>query len=130
MDRTYGLRKVDTIVQRDMDVRCLGFPRGVTPYSGSGLPDGKGVVLGTGDSFVTNPRSQLDGLEIAVNLIDMEGFAGQEVCRHHGIAFAGYKYVTDDSDASASAAWLKNVEEGTHEFKMLLQRKHGPSLLK
>ena len=36
-----GLLRVETFVQRDMDVQALNFPKGVTPFSGEVLPEKK-----------------------------------------------------------------------------------------
>ena len=75
----HGLLKIETFVQRDMDVQALNFPKGVTPFSGEVLPEKKGVVLGTGDNFITNAKEQLKGLEIEIDLVDMEGYALKKV---------------------------------------------------
>jgi len=125
----YGLLKVNTFVQWDMDVRGLGVPRGVTPYSEEPLPEAGGIVLATGDSFVTDSKSQLEGLDIPVHLIDMEGYALHKVCEHHQIAFECYKYVTDSTDANASTDWKDNVGNGVELLVDVLKNKYGLSLL-
>ena len=61
-----GFLRVETFVQRDMDVQALNFPKGVTPFSGEVLPEKKGIALGTGDNFITNAKEQLKGLEIEI----------------------------------------------------------------
>lgn len=39
-----GLLKVDTFIQRDMDTRGIGTPRGVTPFGDTeALPDARGI---------------------------------------------------------------------------------------
>lgn len=88
-----GLYKMDTFVQRDMDVRGLGFERGTTPYGDEVLPTANGIVLGTGDSFVTNTKKDLEGLNIDIDLIDMEAYALKAVCDHHQLPFTCYKYI-------------------------------------
>lgn len=124
-----GLLKVSTIVQRDMDARPLGFARGVTPFSDEELPVADGIVLGSGDCFMSNPEKELDGLDIAIDLVDMEGFALQEVCRELGVAFDCYKYVTDSGDDDAGGDWQENVAKGASIFKELLQAEYGQSAL-
>jgi adenosylhomocysteine nucleosidase len=124
-----GLLKVDTFVQRDMDVRGLGVPRGVTPFTDEELPKANGIVLASGDSFVTDSESQLEGLDIAVDLIDMEAFAMHKVCQHHDIAFDCYKYVTDNTDDDASNDWKENVAKGAELFKAMVEKEFGCSLL-
>ncbi len=122
-----GLLKVDMFVQHDMDVRALGVARGVTPFSGTVLPRAKGIVLGSGDSFVTHKASQLEGLEIELDLIDMEAYALNEVCKHHHIEFHSYKFVTDTTDDSAHHDWNENVTKGAGLFSQLLSKHYGKS---
>ncbi len=124
-----GLLRVDTFVQWDIDVRGLGIPRGVTPYSEESLPKAKGIVLASGDTFVTNSAQQLTGLDIAVDIIDMEAYALYKACEHHKTPFVCYKYVTDATDANASTDWMENVAKGSALFSQLLDEQYGPSLL-
>lgn len=124
-----GLLKVDTFVQRDMDVRGLGVPRGVTPFMDEALPEANGIVLASGDSFVTDSELHLEGLDIAIDLIDMEAFALLKVCQHHDTAFECYKYVTDNTDDDASNDWQENVAKGAELFEVMLERDYGRSLL-
>lgn len=129
VDGSCGLLRVGTFVQWDMDVRVLDVPRGVTPYSGGRLPDAQGIVLASGDTFVTDSKKQLEGLGIAVNLIDMEAYALHKVCEHHQTAFECYKYVTDSTDGNASTDWTENVAKGSALFTDLLDEQYGPSFL-
>lgn len=123
-----GLLEVNTFVQRDMDVRGLGFPRGITPFEkDNSLPQAKGIVLASGDSFVTDSESQLEGLDISVDLIDMEAFALNKVCEHHNTNFNCYKYVTDNTDEEASNDWNENIAKGAKLFIKLLERTYGKS---
>ena len=124
-----GLLKIDTFVQHDMDVRGLGVPRGVTPFVDETLPEAKGIVLASGDSFITDSKRQLEGLDIPIDLIDMEAFALNKVCEHHNIAFECYKYVTDNTDAEASIDWKTNVAKGATLFLEVLKEHYGSSLL-
>ena len=124
-----GLLKVDTFVQRHMDVRGLGVPRGITPFTDEKLPEAKGIVLASGDSFVTDSKQQLEGLDISVDLIDMEAFALNKVCQHHQTVFECYKYVTDNTDEDASTDWKENVVKGAKLFMEVLDKNYGRSLL-
>jgi len=126
-----GLLKIDTFVQRDMDVRGLGVPRGVTPFeSNEKLPEANGIVLASGDSFVTDSGLHLEGLDIKIDLIDMEAFALHKVCEHHDTAFDCYKYVTDSTDDDASDDWVENVAKGAKLFLKILSDNYGCSTLK
>lgn len=125
-----GLFHIDTFVQRDMDVRPLGVLRGVTPFSNEELPKQNGIVLGTGDSFVTDFKKQLEGLTIVLDLVDMEGYALQKVSIHHNVKFQSYKYVSDSANANAKDDWEKNVAKGTMLFEEILTQEYGVSTLK
>ncbi len=108
-------------VQRDMDVRGLGFPLGVTPFDTVPLvlrfeplfsrltP----AVCGSGDSFAT-----ID-CDAACAVLDMEAYALAKVCWLEGAAFACVKYVTDGADHAAAADWQNNVHKAADEFLSL-----------
>ena len=125
-----GLLKIDTFIQRDMDVRGLGAPRGVTPFGDQeSLPEAQGIVLGTGDSFVTDPDKELEGLDISIDLIDMEAYALKEVCEHLNIPFECYKFVSDDTNEDSSSDWAENVAKGAKLFKAFAEEQFGKSTL-
>lgn len=125
-----GLHNITHFVQIDMDVRALGFARAITPLTAEKLPKKQGIVLGTGDSFITDTTKQLEGLEIEIDLVDMEGYALKKVCDHHGINFDAYKFVSDNANESAGDDWKVAVSKGTYLFEALLQKKFGKSCLK
>ena len=124
-----GLLKIDSFVQRDMDVRGLGVPRGITPFTDEQLPTKSGIVLASGDSFVTDSKLHLEGLDIPVDLIDMEAYALNKVCEHHDTQFDCYKYVTDSTDGDASSDWVENVAKGAELFIDVLETQYGKSSL-
>ncbi len=108
-------------VQRDMDVRGLGFALGVTPFDAAPaslmfeplfteLPAG---TCGSGDSFATTD------CEMPCAVLDMEAYALAKVCSLLGAAFACVKYVTDGADHAASADWQDNVHKAAGEFLRL-----------
>ena len=105
-------------IQRDMDVRGLGFALGVTPFDPAPpvlsfepvfnhLP---AAICGSGDSFATVDC----GAPCAV--IDMEAFALAKVCWFEGARFACVKFVTDGADTQAAADWQSNVHKAAGEF--------------
>lgn len=110
-------------MQRDMDVRGLGFALGVTPFDPappvlafepvfSGLP---AAICGSGDSFATG-----DG-EAACGVVDMEAYALAKVCFSEGARFACVKYVSDGADHTAAADWQNNVHKAAGEFFRLYE---------
>jgi adenosylhomocysteine nucleosidase len=110
-------------VQRDMDVRGLGFALGVTPYDEAPsalifepvfthLPS---AVCGSGDSFATAD------IEVDCAVIDMEAYALAKVCWHENTRFACVKYVTDGADHTAADDWQRNVHVAAEEFLQLFR---------
>ena len=108
-------------VQRDMDVRGLGFALGVTPFDEAPsklsfdpvfqhLPT---AVCGSGDSFA------LTGSEMGCTAVDMEAYALAKVCWQEHAPFACAKYVTDGADHAAASDWQRNVHKAADEFLRL-----------
>lgn len=94
-------------VQRDMDVRPLGFDYGVTPYDSLPMmlefpvafPQLPQALCGSGDSFATGESV------MHCDVVDMEAYAYAKVCRQEGVDFACAKYVSDSADATAARDW-------------------------
>ncbi|EJN09747.1 5'-methylthioadenosine nucleosidase [Herbaspirillum sp. YR522] len=114
-----GLLEVATVLQRDMLAMPLA-ERGVTPLMSpaeqparldSGYP---GVVCGTGDSFVSSADEWL--LEQGVDLVDMELFAIARACRHFGVPWRAFKFITDGADEGAADDWQSRVHLGAELF--------------
>ncbi|MCF6288247.1 MAG: 5'-methylthioadenosine nucleosidase [Proteobacteria bacterium] len=124
-----GLHKVKHFIQADMDARGLGIPRGITPFSEEILPTKTGVVLATSDSFINNADKQLKGLDIAVDIVDMEAYAAKKVCDHHGILFHSYKFISDAANAEAGKDWQNSIQDGTQLFAALLASTYGVSTI-
>lgn len=102
------LVRVARLIQRDMDARPLA-PLGTTPFEDdSGVIElgGEGVLLSTGDNFVTSPPA------LASDIVDMEGYAIAKVCARAEIPFECFKFVTDLADANATENWRDNVAKG------------------
>ena len=107
-----GLNRVSYIVQRDMDVRPLGFKLGHTPFDTINHIDlnGTGVSLGTGDHFVTTPP------ELITDIVDMEAYAIAKVCKLKNIDFRCFKFISDNADNEAKDDWVDNVSLGAKLF--------------
>jgi adenosylhomocysteine nucleosidase len=108
-------------VQRDMDVRGLGFELGVTPYDEAPfclrfepvfnhLPQ---AVCGSGDSFATGV------IDVDCAVVDMEAYALAKVCWRDKAPFACAKYVTDGADHAAGDDWQRNLHKAADEFLRL-----------
>jgi adenosylhomocysteine nucleosidase len=109
-------------VQRDMDVRALGFALGVTPYdeapsrlSFDPLFPLPAAICGSGDSFATADS------DVDCAVVDMEAYALAKVCWYENARFACVKYVTDGADTSAANDWQRNVHKAAEGFLRLFR---------
>ena len=108
-------------VQRDMDVRGLGFALGVTPFDDAPaclvfepvftylMP----AICGSGDSFATGD------CDVVCGVLDMEAYALAKVCWLMGAKFGCVKYVTDGADHEAAADWRSSVHKAASGFLRL-----------
>lgn len=118
---THSVVECTVFLQRDMDVRPLGFQIGETPYDSSpaeiqvdkrfhDLPAGR---CGTGDSF------EMAGAALACDVVDMEAYALAKVCLLESVAFSSVKYITDGSDHNAHNDWVANTPKAAAAFEAL-----------
>ena len=109
-----GLVEVTGYVDRDMDVRPLGFRLGQTPFE-EGIRIGrKGLVVGSGDSFAVGKP------EIECDIVDMEAYAIARVCKKYDVEFRCFKYISDNVDENAASDWNENIRKGNQLFQELL----------
>lgn len=109
-------------IQRDMDVRGLGFQLYETPLSGiapvleyglqiNGLPQG---ICGTGDSFEMNH----DVTDYTV--VDMEAYPLALIAQKENIPFLCLKYISDGANGDAADDWNELVHKAAVAFRELL----------
>ena len=111
-----GLVEVTGYVDRDMDVRPLGFRLGQTPFE-EGIRIGKkGLVVGSGDSFAIGKP------EIECDIVDMEAYAIARVCKKYDVEFKCFKYISDKADENAAFDWRENIKKGNKLFQTMLYR--------
>ncbi len=102
-------------IQRDMDVRALGFQKFETPFSNEpilleyglnieNIPNG---ICGSGDQF------EMEHLNPEYNVIDMEAFAVAKVAEQEGIDFLCLKYISDRADGNAADDWSQQVKKAS-----------------
>lgn len=112
-----------SFVQRDMDVRGLGFELFETPLSGlpvvlqygqtlQGLKTG---ICGTGDSFEMQHLSDL------YNVVDMEAYALAMIAQKENIPFLCLKYISDGANDEAADDWNVQVHLAAAAFAGILQ---------
>lgn len=111
-----------TFVQRDMDVRGLGFQLYETPLSGiepqlnygiqiNSLPQG---ICGTGDNF------EMSHTSTDYNVVDMEAYPLALIAMQEQIPFLCLKYISDGADGGAADDWNELVHKAGIAFRMLL----------
>ena len=115
---TGSLVECHEFVQRDMDVRGLGFELGVTPFDVAPsllrfdpvfthLP---AAVCGSGDSFATG------AVGMDCDVVDMEAYALAKVCWRDEAPFACAKFVSDGADHAAADDWQRNQHRAADDF--------------
>ncbi|MFT3701371.1 MAG: hypothetical protein QM802_03335 [Agriterribacter sp.] len=109
-------------IQRDMDVRGLGFQQYETPLSGqepllqygikvTGLREG---ICGTGDSFeMAHTTDDYD-------VLDMEAYPLAFIAMKENIPFLCLKYISDGADGMAADDWTIQVHNAAAAFKKIL----------
>lgn len=115
-------------IQRDMDLRGLGYQKYETPLSGlpSVLEYGLAMeglqtaVCGTGDNF------EMGHCSADYNVVDMEAYALAMVAMSEKIPFLCVKYISDGADDNAAEDWLVQVHKAAVAYgKILGLANHG-----
>ena len=112
-----GLVEVTGYVDRDMDVRPLGFRLGQTPFEENIRIGRRGLVVGSGDSFAVGKP------EIECDIVDMEAYAIARVCKKYDVEFRCFKYISDKADENAASDWRENIKKGNKLFQEMLYRR-------
>jgi adenosylhomocysteine nucleosidase len=116
-------------VQRDMDVRALGYELYETPLSGEapllqyglqadGLPSG---ICGTGDNFEVGHTSD------AYDVIDMEAYPLAWIAKKENIPFLCLKYISDGADDNAAEEWMVSVHNAAVALKATITQLQQPA---
>ncbi|WP_394776453.1 nucleosidase [Flavobacterium sp.] len=109
-------------VQRDMDVRGLGFELYETPLSdlpvileyGLTMDNLKTGICGTGDSFEM-------GHDVKIyDVVDMEAYALAMIAMKENIPFLCLKYISDGADDNAADDWIIQVHKAAVAYGTIL----------
>lgn len=112
-------------IQRDMDVRGLGYALYETPFSDlppvleyglrmEGVPE---AICGTGDNF------EMAHAATTYNVVDMEAYALALVAWKEHIPFLCLKYISDGADGQAAEDWSVEVHRAAVAFGAILNLK-------
>ena len=116
-------------VQRDMDVRGLGFMKCQTPFEKEVPiildydhvefnPIGKKLRCGTGDNFVQDYMVRSGyAYSSYSDVFDMEAYALAKVCFVYDVDFISFKYITDNANETSPKDWKDNLVDGIKVFK-------------
>lgn len=108
--------RVSHVAYRDMDARCLGFPKGETPFLGlpavlplaDGPPSLPPARLASGASVVSG--AGYDAID--ADMVDMETFAVVRAAARFGVPVMGLRGVSDGrTDLSALSHWTDALAE-------------------
>lgn len=97
------VHEVGSIIQHDVDGRAIAALVGSDPSPRLGLAD-SGVVLATGDRFISSPRER-EALARRAHLVDMEGYAVAAAATTLEVPVRVAKTVSDDAGHDAAASW-------------------------
>lgn len=109
-------------IQRDMDVRELGFELYKTPLSDDPIILDYGLTInglheeicGTGDHFENAHSTD------AYRVVDMEAYALALTAQRENIPFLCLKYISDGADDSAANDWTEEVKKAAKKLKEVL----------
>lgn len=125
----FGFEKGEVVcctkfIQRDMDVRELGFELYKTPLSDDPVILDYGLkinglheeVCGTGDHFETAHSTDL------YKVVDMEAYALAITAQREKIPFLCLKYISDGADDSAATDWSEEVHKAAVKLRNTLDQ--------
>lgn len=110
-------------VQRDMDVRGLGYEQYETPLSdlptileyGLKMESLHTSICGTGDSFEMNHSASI------YEVVDMEAYALALIAMKENIPFLCLKYISDGADDNAAEDWTVQVHKAAVAYGDILK---------
>jgi len=109
-------------IQRDMDVRGLGFELYETPLSdlpvileyGLAMDNLQIGICGTGDNFEMGHAVKI------YDIVDMEAYALAMIAMKENIPFLCLKYISDGADDNAADDWIVQVHKAAVAYGSIL----------
>lgn len=101
------VHEIGRVIQHDVDGRAIAELVGADPSPALDLRD-SGVVLATGDRFISSPADR-DALAQRAHLVDMEGYAVAAAATGLGIPVRLAKVISDDAGHGAAASWVESL---------------------
>ena len=118
-DLAAGLvHEIGTVLQHDVNGRAIARLVGSDPSPRIELGD-SGVVLATGDRFISSPQDR-DALAEQAHLVDMEGYAVAASATRLGIPVRLVKTISDDAGHGAATTWSESLHAASQRLAMWL----------
>ncbi len=118
-DLAAGLvHEIGTVLQHDVNGRAIARLVGSDPSPRIELCD-SGVVLATGDRFISSPQDR-DALAEQAHLVDMEGYAVAASATRLGIPVRLVKTISDDAGHGAATTWSESLHSASQRLAMWL----------
>ncbi len=114
-DLAAGLvHEIGTVLQHDVNGRAIARLVGSDPSPRIELGD-SGVVLATGDRFISSPEDR-DALAEQAHLVDMEGYAVAASATQLGIPVRLVKTISDDAGHGAATTWSESLHAASQRL--------------
>jgi adenosylhomocysteine nucleosidase len=101
------VHEIGAVLQHDVNGRAIATLVGSDPSPRLELGD-SGVVLATGDRFISSPHDR-DALAEHAHLVDMEGYAVAASATRLGIPVRLAKTISDDAGHGAAMTWSQSL---------------------
>ena len=101
------VHEIGAVLQHDVNGRAIATLVGSDPSPRIELGD-SGVVLATGDRFISSPQDR-DALAERAHLVDMEGYAVAASATRLGIPVRLVKTISDDAGHGAATTWSESL---------------------
>ncbi len=118
------VHEVGTVLQHDVNGPAIAALAGADPSPVLVLGD-SGVVLATGDRFISTPEDR-DALAAHAHLVDMEGYAVAAAATRLGTPVRLAKVISDDAGHGAARSWAAALDAASHRLAEWLDGQLGP----
>ncbi len=108
------VHEIGAVLQHDVNGRAIATLVGSDPSPRLELGD-SGVVLATGDRFISSPEDR-DALAEHAHLVDMEGYAVAASATRLGIPVRLAKTISDDAGHGAAVTWSESLHGASHRL--------------
>jgi len=109
-DGITGTHVISTVIQHDLNDAAIFDLIGIHFGAPLSLDAGDGIVLATGDRFISEADVR-EQLAEQAHLVDMEGYAVARAARWAGVPVTLVKEVSDQAGEQAAKSWSETLDE-------------------